>query len=110
MTQIAVQGDLDALSFGTLDLPWIGQLLRVPSWITTPLRPLIRVRPELDRSLCESCGACIEACPAGAIRGGDVPHIDGSHCIGCLCCVEVCPTGALTPKGGPLARFFGIGP
>lgn len=106
---IRLQGASDALWFGSLSLPWIGQLLRVPSWITAPLRPLARVRPVLDARLCADCGACVDACPTEAIRDGKLPQIDSSRCIGCLCCVEVCPEGALSPKVGPLARLLGIG-
>jgi uncharacterized protein (DUF362 family)/NAD-dependent dihydropyrimidine dehydrogenase PreA subunit len=105
--RVALRGVSETLAFGDVRLPWIGQLLRVPSWITTPLRPMVRVRPELDTQACVGCGACVDACPADALRGGKLPQLEGSRCIGCLCCVEVCPEGALKPKWGPLARLLG---
>lgn len=106
---IGTVGDVAALRFGALALPRIGQLLRVPSWVTKPLRPVARVRPALRAAECISCGACAEACPTGAMSVGKLPHLDASRCIGCLCCVEVCPRGALEPRRSPLARLIGIG-
>jgi len=52
----------------------------------------------IDREKCDLCGACVEACPFGAI------HIDKGAVIVCdLCggdpkCIEWCPHGAVKYK------------
>ncbi|MDA0745636.1 MAG: 4Fe-4S dicluster domain-containing protein [bacterium] len=64
--------------------------------------------PEGDfLSTCHRCGACIEACPAHAIRPlktedvgrADTPVVDAEQqpCVVCdeLACMQVCPSGAL---------------
>ena len=44
---------------------------------------------------CVSCGACAEACPVGAISGGDGKYvIDADTCIECGACAGACPVGA----------------
>lgn len=44
------------------------------------------------RELCTGCGACLRACPSGAIRGEKKnPHeIDPDKCVRCGACFEVC--------------------
>jgi ferredoxin len=41
---------------------------------------------------CKACGACLRACPSGAITGEKkVPHkIDPAKCVRCGACFEVC--------------------
>lgn len=41
---------------------------------------------------CADCGACVRACPAGAVSSGGVPGVDGTRCL-----------SALTQKSGPLS-------
>ncbi len=46
----------------------------------------------IDEKLCKACGACLRACPTGAITGEKkVPHkIDPAKCIRCGSCFDVC--------------------
>lgn len=51
----------------------------------------------IDEAKCKACGACLRACPAGAITGEKkTPHkIDQSKCIKCGSCFEVCKFGSV---------------
>lgn len=65
--------------------------------------------PEMEFLLaCTRCGACVQACPAHAIRNLDdraglaagTPYLDANHIRPCVVCKEppcmpACPTGAL---------------
>ncbi|RKY66415.1 MAG: electron transfer flavoprotein subunit alpha [Candidatus Latescibacterota bacterium] len=44
---------------------------------------------------CTGCGACVDACPFGAIRVEEMAVIDEEKCTLCGACVEACPLGAL---------------
>lgn len=44
---------------------------------------------------CVACGACVDACPCGAIEIQDVAVVNDT-CAGCCACVDACPTGAIT--------------
>ena len=57
------------------------------------------IAPERESSLranrCVACGACVEACPRGAISIQDgLPVTDGERCALCGQCVDACPAGA----------------
>jgi uncharacterized Fe-S center protein len=106
---IEVVGDRTALDFGRLQLPKTYWYMDVPSWISGPLRGAIKLRPEIDPSLCIGCGRCSEVCPGEAITPGRPPAFGFDRCVGCLCCVEVCPKGALTLHQSWLARLAGVG-
>jgi len=63
---------------------------------------------EVDAERCESCGACVEICPFGALSmENDLALVDADRCMGCGVCVANCPQGALAlvlepSKGDPL--------
>ena len=53
---------------------------------------------------CTGCGACVEACPFGAISlvdgdGGALAAIDRAGCKGCGACAPVCPEDAIDLQG-----------
>ena len=55
---------------------------------------------KIDRTLCEWCGKCYEACPFDAIGKADregrvVAVVNESTCKGCGMCLPVCPVNAI---------------
>jgi len=51
----------------------------------------------IDQAKCSECGACINACPEGALNLKDgVVIVDPSRCQECGVCIAVCPTGAIS--------------
>lgn len=76
-------------------------LKHVPEWsyALTPL--LFRMRPWIQRKLCNSCGMCVATCPHHAIRPPTAdkrPMVKQAECIGCFCCLESCPQGAFAVR------------
>ena len=45
--------------------------------------------PQIDKSLCNGCGACVKLCPMGAIYK-DTLEIDEKRCLRCFACVKKC--------------------
>lgn len=58
------------------------------------------------RGVCDSCGACVPACPAGALaRGSDgLVAWDEGKCAACDACIAACPKDA-----SPRVRLAGAG-
>ncbi len=47
---------------------------------------------QVDADQCQSCGACVERCPADALEPGPTHmKVDDQRCIGCGVCVSACP-------------------
>lgn len=56
-------------------------------------QPLPRT-PEVNAEACTHCGACVKACPTGAIVLGDECYTQAEACIRCCACVKRCPQHA----------------
>lgn len=52
----------------------------------------------VEKRICVACGACVKACPKGAlsIRKGCYAVTDQAKCVGCGLCVKTCPAGSIT--------------
>jgi uncharacterized protein (DUF362 family)/Pyruvate/2-oxoacid:ferredoxin oxidoreductase delta subunit len=97
------------LDFGTLTLPASHWYMRVPAWMSTPVRGVLKLRPVVNNITCTGCGKCAKSCPGQAITVGKPSHVNLKKCVGCMCCSEVCPEGAITPQRGRVARLIGMG-
>ena len=51
----------------------------------------------VNKERCKACGACLKACPSGAVTGAKkTPHeIDPAKCVRCGACFEVCTFNAV---------------
>ena len=52
----------------------------------------------VDKNICVACGACMKACPKGAISiwRGCYATVNGENCVGCGLCAKTCPAGCIT--------------
>ena len=66
-----------------------------------------------EKANCCGCGACVNACPKGAIRlqldenGFLYPQIDPALCVDCGLCKKACGFQNIRPETLPLAAYAG---
>lgn len=51
----------------------------------------------VDKAVCVACGACMKACPRGAVSvyRGCWAQVDAARCVGCGLCAKACPAGCI---------------
>jgi Ni,Fe-hydrogenase III small subunit/NAD-dependent dihydropyrimidine dehydrogenase PreA subunit len=70
---------------------------RFPAGAPPVLPERFRGLPQVDFKKCRAdCGACVPACPAGAIKRSGKMELDLGKCLFCTDCLPVCPEHAIT--------------
>lgn len=61
----------------------------------------------VNQNVCVACGACMKACPRGAIQicSGCYAAIDRLTCVGCGLCAGTCPAGCIEIVGREVEKF-----
>jgi len=68
-------------------------------WCANPENLEERVAVGFQKELCAHCGRCAAACPRNAVMQGPLHRIDRTRCDGCGACTDACYYGALVRYG-----------
>ena len=50
----------------------------------------------VNKETCVGCGACVDACPCGALSLEDGVAVVSDDCAGCGACADACPTDSIS--------------
>ncbi|MGQ9493712.1 MAG: FAD-binding protein [Anaerolineae bacterium] len=64
---------------------------------------------EINKEECIGCGACVSACPFGALSLVDNIAVVNDQCTACGACLDVCPVNALSLPERPKVAAEGLG-
>lgn len=64
---------------------------------------------EINKEECIGCGACVSACPFGALSLVDNLAVVNDQCTACGACLDVCPVNALSLPERPKVAAEGLG-
>ena len=68
--------------------------------VSPVLPPAARGLPVLDAGRCDASGACVGACPTGAITlDTGTWRLDLGRCVFCAACADACPRDAIALTG-----------
>jgi ferredoxin len=63
--------------------------------------PVLKSAPQVNKSKCCWCGACVSVCPTLALNLAETRiQVFNEKCIKCGFCVSICPVAALSEKNG----------
>jgi len=70
-----------------------GKMLFIANVLPKNSAKIFTKTPNVDRNLCNGCGACAKLCPMGAINK-ETLEINDMSCLRCFACVKKCPKKA----------------